>query len=159
MHTVQQIRLLRRSRATRRPLHPPPQRGQREDIRFPLVLVRDPRLPYIHHPALPSHHHLLPPHEGLHDAYALQTSSTRQRRHNSQKKQDGRLVLIVHPRREPRLGHIQRHNERVRQQTEPQLSAPHPWGTRRVTSDPRVGVPHVTDVVAARHGPTRLNCD
>lgn len=25
-----------------------------------------------------------------------------------------------------------------------------------MTSDPRVGLPHVTDVVAARHGPARL---
>lgn len=159
MHTVQQVRLLRRSGAARRSLHPTPECGQREDLRLSLVLVRHPRLPHIYHSTLPHRHHLLPPHEGLHDAHALQARPTRQRRHHSQTKQDGRLVLTVHTWREPRLGHIQRYNERVRQQTEPQLPASHPRGPRRVTSDPRVGVPHVTNVVAARHGPTRLNYD
>lgn len=149
MHAVQQIRLLRRGRAARRALHPTAERCQREDLRFPLVLVRDPRLAHLHHPPLSARHNLLATNARLYDANALPTRQTRQRRHNSQKKQDGRLVPTIHTRREPRLRHIQGHNARVRQQTEPQLPAPHPWRAGRVTSDPRVGVPHMTDVVAA----------
>lgn len=157
MHTVQQVRFVRRGGASRRALHPPTERGQREDIRVPLVLVRDPRLPHVHHARVPRRDHLLSSHESLHDAHALPARPTRQRRHYSQAEQDGRLVSTLHSWRESRLGDLSGHNAGVREQAEPQLPAPYPRHAGRVTSDPRVGVPHVTNVSAARHGPARLN--
>lgn len=157
MYTLQQVRLVGRGGAARCPLHPAPERSQREDLHLPLVLVRDPRHPDADHPHLPHRHHLLPSHEGLHDANAIPPRQTRQRRYHRQKKQDGRLVSTVHTWREPRLGDIQGYNERVCEQTEPQLPASYPRCSGRVTSDTRVGVHHVTDVSAARHDPARLN--
>lgn len=156
MHPVQQVRLLGRSGAARRPLHPPSQRGQREDLRLPLVLVRHSRHPDLHHPPLPSCHHLLPKNEGVHDEDALQTRAAGQRRHHRPQKQNGRLVLTLHLGGELRLGHIPGYNARVCEQTEPQLPASYPRGPRCVTPDTRVGVPHLIDVSAARHGTTGL---
>lgn len=149
VHIVQQVRLLRRSGAARRALHPAPQRRQREDLCLPLVLVRHPRHPHLHHSTLPTRHHLLAKNARLHDENALQARQTRQRRHHRQAKQNGRLVPTLHSRREPRLGYLQGYYERVRKQTQPQLPTSYPRCTGRVTSDPRVGVPHMTDVVAA----------
>lgn len=158
MHIIQQIRLLRRSRAARRALHLTPERRQRKDLCLPLVLVRHPRHPHLHHAALPDRHHLLPSHARLHDADAVQACPPRQRGHHSKEEQNGRLVPAVHIRRESGLRHIQGHNARIREQAEPQLPAPHSRSSRRVTSDSRVGLPHLTDVVAAQPGPARLNC-
>lgn len=156
MYTVQQVRLIRRGGAARRTLHSAPQRRQREDLHLPMVLVRYPRNPNFDHRHLPHRHHLLPTNACLHDANEVQTRQARQRRHHRQAKQDGRLVSTLHPWGESRLGDIQRYNARVCEQAEPQLPASYPWGSGRVTSDTRVGVHHVTDVSAARHGPARL---
>lgn len=158
VHAVQQVRLVRRGGAARRALHTAAERGQREDLRVPLVLVRHPRHPHLHHARVPARHHLLAAHARLHDAHALPARPAGQRGHDRETEQNGRLVPPLHTRREPRLGDIQGHNARVRQQAEPQLPAPHPRRAGRVTSDPRVGVPHLTDVVAAPHGPARLRC-
>lgn len=157
MHAVQQVRLVRRGGAARRALHPAAQRGQREDLRVPVVLVRHPRHPHVRHPHLPGRHHLLAAHARVHDAHALPARAARQRRHDCAAQQDGRLVPAVHPRREPGLGDLPRHHARVREQAEPQLPAPHPRRAGRVTSGAGLGVPHVTDVAAARHGPARVS--
>lgn len=157
MYAIQQVRFVRRGRATRRSVHPPAERGQREDLYLPLVLVRHPRLPHLHHAHLPPRHHLLAAHARLHDAHALQARAPRQRRHHRAAKQDGRLVPSLHSRRELGLSDIPGHNARVCEQTEPQLPAPHPRCPGRVTSGARVGVPHVTHVTAARYGPARLS--
>lgn len=158
MHNVQQVRFFGRSRAARFTLHSAAERSQREDLRLSLVLVRHPWLPYLVHAHLPAGANLFTTHARLHDAHALSASAARQHRYHRPQKQVGRLVLIVCSWREHRLCHLPRHHERVRQQAEPQLSAPYPWRAGRVTSDPRVGVPHVTNVLAARHGPTCLSC-
>lgn len=157
MHAVQQVRLVGRGGAARRALHPAAERGQREDLRLPVVLVRHPRHPHLHHPRVPVHHHLLAAHARVHDAHALPAGAARQRGHDRAAQQDGRLVPPVHPRREHRLGHLPGHHARVRQQAEPQLPAPHPRRAGRVTSGAGVGVPHVTDVAAARHAAARLS--
>lgn len=158
MHTIQQVRFVRRGGATRRSLHTALERSQRKDLRFPLVLVRHPRRSHLHHSYLPSRHYLLTPHAGVHDAHAIQTRPPRQYRHDCQTKQDGRLVSSQHTRRKLRLGNISRYHARVRKQIEPQLSTPYSRCSGRVTSDARVGVPHVTHVTAARHGPAGLSC-
>lgn len=72
MHTIQQIRVLWRGRATRCAVHLAAQRRQREDLRIPLVLVRHTRYSNFHHPHLPSYHNLLTAHARLHDEDALQ---------------------------------------------------------------------------------------
>jgi hypothetical protein len=149
VYAVQQIRLFRRSGAARRALHLAAERRQREDIRVPLVLVRDPRRPHLRHSPVPARDHLLSPHASVHDAHAVQARQAGQRRHHSAQKQNGRLVPPLHSRGELGLRDFPGHNERVRKQTEPQLSASHSRRAGRVTSDTRVGVPHVTDVVAA----------
>lgn len=158
MHNVQQIWFIGRSRTARFTLYPAPERGQREDLRLSLVLVRLPRLSYPFHDYLPAGADLLAAHARLHDAHAFSARTPRQHRYHRPQKQVGRLVLIVCPWREPRLGHLSGHHERVCQQAEPQLPAPHPRSTGRVTSDSRVGVPHVTNVLAARYGPACLSC-
>lgn len=150
VHTVQQVRVIRRGGAARRAVHPAAQRGQREDLRVPVVLVRDPRHPHLHHACVPLRDHLLAAHARLHDAHALPARAPRQRRHHRAPQQDGRLVPAVHPRGEPRLGDLPGHHARVREQAEPQLPAPHPRRAGRVTSGAGVGVPHVTVVAAAR---------
>lgn len=157
MYIVQQIWLVRRGGTARRPVHPSAQRREREDICLPLVLVRHPRHPYPDYPHLPHRYNILTAHARLHDANEIPTRQAGQHRHYRQTKQDGRLVSTVYPRREPRLGHIQGYHERVCEQAKPQLPASYPRRPGRVTSDPRVGVHHVTDVSAARHGPARLN--
>lgn len=150
MHTVQQVRLVGRGGATRRALHPATERGQREDLRLSMVLVRHPRDPHVHHPYLPIRHHFLAAYARLYDAHALPARAPRQCRHHCAAQQDGRLVSPLHPRGEPRLGDIPGHHARVRKQAEPQLPAPHPRRAGRVTSGAGVGVPHVTHVAAVR---------
>lgn len=157
MHIVQQIRVVGRGGAPRCTVHPAAQRGQREDLRLPMVLVRDPRHSHLHHTSLPIRHHLLTAHARLHDAHAVQARPPRQRRHHRAAQQDGRLVSPLHSWGEPRFGDLQRHHARVREQTEPQLPASHSRRAGRVTSGARVGVPHVINVTAARHGPARVN--
>lgn len=158
MYAVQQVRLIGRSGETRRTLHPTVKRGEREDLCLSLVLVRHPRLPHLYHAYLPYCHHFLAPHARLHDANAFPARSTRQRRHHRATEQDGRLVSSLHSRGESRLGHIPGHYARVCEQVKSQLSASHTRHAGRVTSNPGVGVPHVTDGLAARHGPARLSC-
>ena len=150
MHTVQQVRVVGRGGAARRAVHSAAQRGQREDLRVSVVLVRHPRHPHLHHARVPLCDHLLAAHARVHDAHALQARAPRQRRHHRATQQDGRLVPAVHSRREPRLGDLPGHHARVREQAEPQLPAPHPRRAGRVTSGAGVGVPHVTHVAAAR---------
>lgn len=158
MHNVQQVRFIGRGGTARFALHPAVKCSEREDLHLPLVLVRHPRLPYIVHAHLPAGADLLPTYARLHDAYAFPARTPRQHRYHRPQKQVGRLVLTLCSRGEPGLGHFPRHHERIRQQAEPQLSAPYPRRAGRVTSDPRVGVPHVTNVPAARYGPTCLSC-
>lgn len=158
MHNVQQVRSIGRGGTARFALYPAAERGQREDLRLPLVLVRHSRRPYLVHAHLPTGANLLTTHARLHDAHALPARTPRQHRYHRPQKQVGRLVLTVCSRGEPRLGHLSRHHERVRQQAEPQLPTSYPRRAGRVTSDSRVGVPHVTNVPAARHGPTCLSC-
>lgn len=157
VYTIQQVRVIRRGGAARRVVHSTTQRRQREDIHLSLVLVRHPRDPHSNHSYLPHRHHLLSTNARLHDENALPTCQERQRRHHRQTKQDGRLVSSLHPRGEPRFRNIQGYNARVCEQTEPQLPASYPRSAGRVTSNTRVGVHHLTDVTAARHGPARLN--
>lgn len=149
VHTVQQVRVVGRGGAARRALHPAAQRGQREDLRVPVVLVRHPRHPHVRHARVPAGDHLLAAHARVHDADAVPAGAARQRRHHRAPQQDGRLVPPVHPGREPGLGDLPGHHARVREQAEPQLPAPHPRRAGRVTSGAGVGVPHVTDAAAA----------
>lgn len=152
MHVVPQVRRVRRSRAPRRSLYTPPQCGQREDIRVPLVLVCHTRHPDILHSALPASHHILTAHARLYDAHEVSIGTPRQCRHDSSPQQDRRLVLAVRSGGEPRLGYISGYNARVRQQIEPQLSASYPWCAGRVTTGARVGLPYLTKDFAATYG-------
>lgn len=77
MHTVQQVWVLRRGRATRCPVHLTAQCRQREDIRFPLVLVRHTWFPHFHYPHISNCYHILSKNARLYDANALQTCSER----------------------------------------------------------------------------------
>lgn len=149
MHAVQQVRFLGRGRAPRRPLHPTPQRGEREDIRLPLVLVRHPRHPHLHHTPLPHRDYILPTDASLHDADEVQIGPTRQRGYHRPTKQDGGLVFALHTRRELGFGDIPRYNARICKQTEPQLPASHPRRAGRVTTSTRLGIPHLTNIAAA----------
>lgn len=115
MHNVQQIRFIGRSGAARFALYPTPECGQREDLHLPLVLVRLPRLPYLVHAYLPAGADLLAAHACLYDAHAFSARTPRQHRYHRPQKQVGRLVLIVRPRREPRLDYLPGYHERVRQ--------------------------------------------
>lgn len=158
VHNVQQVWFIRGGGTARFALYPAVERGEREDLCLPLVLVRHSRLPYLVHTHLSAGADLLTTHACLHDANALSARTPRQYRHHRPQKQVGRLVLTLCSWREPRLGHLPRYHERIRQQAKSQLPASYPRRAGRVTSNPRVGVPHVTNVPAARHGSTSLSC-
>lgn len=108
-----QVRRLRGDRASRRHLHFAVERGQREDLHLPVVLVDNPGLPVDRDAHISHDHHTIAAHACLSPALPVQADTQGRSRPDSEEGQDGRLVFVLHARGERGLYNISRCDTRA----------------------------------------------
>lgn len=105
MH-VSQVWNVGRGGASRRGLHPATQRGQRKDLRLPLVLVPDPRGPHGNGRHVPLRRDHQPKNASVPAAPQVSPHPRRRARHFGAQVQVGGLVSDLNAWRERRLAYL-----------------------------------------------------
>lgn len=103
-----QVRFVRQRGDARRPLRPPPQRHQREDLHLPVVLVHHPVRAHRAGAGLPGGHRRLPPGQGLPAQHAVPDRASGPPAHGGPEGVGRRLVPGLHARTEHRHRHLPR---------------------------------------------------